>query len=114
MSQAGTVCKHGGAGAAWAPMQALCDLGHCLTRFPWVVMGFSNRELTHWSLGVGRIVLTGVSFGNDGEHLVLPCIRSGAPDWLMIPGDLHPEAWHHPILLLGGPKLLLLKVVPST
>lgn len=54
----GSFClTQAGTAAAWAPMQSLHDLGHCLTRFPWVVMGFSNLEPTHQSLGVGRIVL---------------------------------------------------------
>lgn len=58
MTQAGIVCKCGRTAAAWAPLQPIHGLGNCLTVSQWVVMGFSNLELTCWSPGVGRIVLT--------------------------------------------------------
>lgn len=77
VTQAGTVCT----AAAWAPVRSLRDLGHCLTSFPWVVMEFSNLELTHQSLCVGRIVLTLLSplemmeniwsFSASGQELLI-------------------------------------------
>lgn len=92
MTQAGTICER-----AWAPMQPIRDLGNGLTMSQWVVTGFSNLELTCWSLGVGRICAdSAISFGRDREHLALLRIRSGTPDfWLLIcdvsTGDVHPE-----------------------
>lgn len=76
MTQAGTACKCGSAAAAWAPVQPIRDLGNCLTVSQWVVMGFSNLELTRWSLGVGRIVLT-LRFPLEGIESIWHFFASG-------------------------------------
>lgn len=85
LTQAGAACKWGSAAAARAPVQPIRDLGNCLTVSQWVVMGFSNPELTRRSWGVGRIVLT-PPFLLEGMESVWHffCIRSGDPDfWLL-------------------------------
>lgn len=76
MTQAGTGGKHGSAAAAWALPQPIRDLGNCLTVSQWVVMGFSNLELTRWSPGVGRIVLT-PPFPLEGIESIWHFLASG-------------------------------------